>query len=746
MSLFELKAEDIDRDAHREASRSEAKLATESFPRLIAEILAIFRKAYPPHVMATLAFWGLIHPGGPHGVSTTSVIKGIEQHHIELLQALLLTLDEHEWGTRPATDEQIQQTIDAIRDLTTAFSRRRAAQFEECADDLDQLTVIGLQERMRDYTQMVRNWSTHSEMLGIVRSLHDPLDAAFAAFHGYSANDLADVVEALVKLHQERTSTHFTLLKSIFRARTKKAIVHDFFARFEGMQGNPDDFLASLHKRTSVRDVKMILRSHIDWWLYTYMMVDPAFLAERTGKQVGIVVKVFEALGMRPGALREKDPEHLFLANPVWAKPAMYLGGECVFFSPQGIVHFLPTILRDLFKQAGLAKKLEKRRTGFLEDEMTRVVVGLLPSARVRPNVKWFWQGVEYETDLLAIVDRVILIGEAKSGTLAPGALRGGPRSVRDQVNELLVDPALQSERLSEILLAARSGDGAALAVVEGLELGIEPNRVDKVLRVSVTLDDFSALSSAQAELKQAGWLPQGTILPPTMQLAELRMVAHILDDPAYFLNYLTSREAIQGGLAVFGFELDFLGAYLQSGLDLPEIATGTHKGVFRNMSQEIDRYTMSREAGYSPDKPRPRVDPYIETVLASLRERATPGWMIKSLALLDAVPPGSGDGFGDMMDEMAQEVLSNGLDPNHRSTVAVSGPGQRAVAMFHVFPRVLADGLEEKLSLLAEDAMSGSPATICVAFARMLERWDRPFQTSATYRVSADPTTEGAS
>lgn len=737
MSVLELKAKDIDRDAYRAASISEAKSATDAFPGLVTDILEVFRGANPLHVIATIAFWGLSHAGGPQGFSMTGMIKGVEQHHVELLQALLLTLDRSEWGEEPASSEQIQRAIDAVVALAKAFHRRRLIQLEECAYDLDRLTVVGLQELMRDYTQMVRNWSTHSEMLGIVRALHEPLDAAFAAYHGYSASDLVDVVGSLVDLHQERTGGHFVLLKDVFRGRTKKAIVHGFFSRFEGVEGDPDEFLTSLPKRMPLRDLKMILRCHADWWLFTYMCVEPAILAKRIGKPVATVAKVFHALGMWPGSLRESDPEHLFLGNPVWVRPALHVGEEFIFFAPQGIVGFLPAILRGLVKQAGLAKKLERRRTSYLEEEMASVLRQVLPSATLRSNVKWKWQGVEYETDVVAVVDRVVLIGEAKSGVLTAGALRGGPRSVRDHVEELLVDPAVQSGRLQDIFLAASSGDAAALEIVTGLHLGIDPARIEKVLRLSVTLDDFSALSSAQADLRRSGWLPEETILPPTMQLAELRTVAHILDDPAYFLNYLSSRAAIQGGKSVFGFELDLLGAYLQSGLDLPEIVDGTHKGVFRNMSLAIDRYFMSKEAGYEAEKPRPLVDPYIEEVLARFRKLATPGWMVKSLALLDAIPPGSCNGLAEVIDGLAEEVSGNWRDPEHRGTIALSGPGYRAVAMFHVFPQALGERLREKLILLAEDALDDSGADTCVVIARMLERWDLPFQMTAMMRMS---------
>lgn len=734
MAVVELKAEDLDREAVRAVFLQEAREAAEQFPVLVEQILAVFRDACPLQSVTPLAIWGLAHGGGPNGFAAKGMIAGVEQHHVELVQALLLTLDRDEWGHRPATAEDTQRLIDAAVGLATAFNRRRRLQIEDCAEDADRLVVVGLQERVRDYTQMVRNWSTHSEMVDVVRSLHAPLDAAFARHHGFSASDLVEVVDGLVKLHGERINDHFVLLKDVFRARTREAVVRGFFDRFDAAEGDPDDFLASVPRRATLREVKMVLRDHADRRMVPYLIADPTTLGQRIGKAAHTVARVLAELSFEPGALRDSDPEHIFLANPVWARPGMRVAAGTLFFSPQGAVSFLPSILRELFRRAGLATKLERRRAEYLESAMESLVRGVLPSAQILSNRKWSWRGVKYETDLIAVVDRIVVIGEAKSGALSAGAMRGAPNSVRDRVQDLLLGPAEQSERLRDIVLAARSGDPEALQVLQELSLDIAPDRIDRVIRLSVTLDDFSALSSAQPELKRAGWMREGLVLPPTMQLAELRTVIHILDDPAYFLNYLTSREALQGGIGLVGFELDFLGAYLRSGLDLPEVVSGTHRGVFRDMSQDIDGYAMSREAGYASDRPSPEVDPFVEALLSQLRERGNPGWMSKSLALLDAVPPGSANGLGDVIDEMAARVAR---DPDDRSTLALSGPGRRAIAVLHVFPYCLNDGLEERLRLLAEDALDGSTATSCVVFARMLERWDLPFQLAIRFQVA---------
>ena len=736
MVVREIKSSDIDRDAHRTISIDEARKAKDAFPRHMEAILAVFRDAYPPHVVATIACWGLSQPVGPDMVSTKGLIEGIELHHIELLQALLLTLERWDWGHKPASNEQIQAAIDAVKALATAFHKRRLIQLEDLADDLDRLVSAGLQERMRDHTQMVRNWGYYDDMVQIVRALHAPLDTAFAAHHGYSASDLVDIAEALVALHQERLGGRFMLLKDIFRGRTRKAIVHGFFARYEGVEGDPDAFVASLPKRVPLRHLRMMLLSHADRWLVMEMRVEPGVIAERLGKPVALVTKVFAALGLQPGSLRRTEKEHLFLSNPVWLKPAVEVDDDFLFFAPQSLVSFLPAILRNLVAEAGITKALEKRRALYLEEGMKRVIEAVLPSATLVTNAEWYWDGIRYETDLIAVIDRVILIAEAKSGVLTPSGLRGAPDSVRKHVQKLIVDPAVQSARFREILLAARAGDAKALAVAEGLGLGLPPAKIDTIIRVSVTLDDFSALASAQADLKRIGLVPEDVDLPPTMGIADLCACAHILEDPLYFLHYLARRERFQGKVPVFGDELDYLGTYLVCGLELPEIEAGTHKGIFSGMSQAIDRYYVGRGIGRDDPKPRPAAEPYVAAVLQRLRSRATPSWTTMGLALLDAIPPGSEEFVEEALEELAEQVSEIGPDPDRPGALVARGACGHAIAVFHVFPEALQDGVLDRMVLLAEDAMKQTDTRRCVAFARMLERWDLPYAYAAPVRV----------
>lgn len=727
--------------ALRAVSIAEAHAAIKAFPRHLERVHEILRACFPPHVLATVTNWSMTHKAGPDGVAVDGIISGLEQHHVELLQALLLRMDRREWGTKPASYPQIGEVIEELKALATAFQRRRALEFDKVSADPQRLAVALIQERLRDQTQMIRNGGRYHEMLRIVRELHAPLDHGFMSHHSFGATDLVDVASGLVDLIQQRLSDRMSLLDGIMRGRTRKAIVHAYFERYDGVDGDPEEFLASLSPRTTLRHLRMMLHEHASKRLMLEFMVEPGDFAARTGMSTPMVESVFAAIGLVPGALRSKEAEHLFLDNPVWKRPAITDGTEFLLFLPQTIVGFLPDLLRELAAEAGLEKLLERRRGRYLEDETGRLISVALPAARVLPGVKWSWKGVLYETDVIAVVDKVVVIAEAKSAALTDAALRGAVNSARRHVKDLLVEPAIQSARLQDILRAAREGDAEAMAVAASLDLGIDAADIEQTIRLSVTLDDFATLASAQAELKHAGWFPEDLVLPATMALADLGTCTDILDRPLFFLHYLICRERIQRVAPVFGDELDYLGTYLNSGLDLAEVAAGTHKGIFSRMSMAIDAYHLALGMGRDAAKPTPRVLPYVAAVLDKLEVGQRPGWTTTGLTLLDAVPPGTGDGIADALEELAAEVENGGKGPDRPGVLLACADSRRAVAAFHVFAARDQDEVPERLQFLSQYAMETTETDRCVMFGRMLERWDQPFSIAGWVKADESGT-----
>src|SRR4029077_16825591 len=111
-------------------------------------------------------------------------------------------------------------------------------------------------------------------------------------------------------------------------------------------------------------------------------------------------------------------------------------------------------------------------------------------------------------------------------------------------VQDMVLDRSIQSERLRNLIAGAQSGDATAIATVKGLGIDLEGG--DRVIGLSVTLDDLSVLSAAEGEFKKVGWVPADHELAPTVLIADLLCIVDILDKPLLLLHYLSERTHFQ--------------------------------------------------------------------------------------------------------------------------------------------------------------------------------------------------------
>ena len=156
-----------------------------------------------------------------------------------------------------------------------------------------------------------------------------------------------------------------------------------------------------------------------------------------------------------------------------------------------------------------------------------------------------------------------MVIAEAKSHRLTPEGMRGAPDRMKRHIQDLVLDPSIQSSRLEQLIVAAQTGDETARVMVQGF--GIDPSKIDRVIRLSVTLEDLSVLCTAEGKFKQIGWVPDDHDLAPTISITDFICLVDILDNPIPLLHYLSERMFLQKSFGLFGDEMDFLGLYLET-------------------------------------------------------------------------------------------------------------------------------------------------------------------------------------
>ena len=119
-------------DRHAEFKQAVLKSAredVEKYPALLDQLFGMLKGHMPESVLSTFGFYGTRATMNDKG-ETRTLAKGIEQHHIELLQGIALTLPAAEWGEAPSTAEVMQTVFDIVPQISdTIFKRRLIAAY-----------------------------------------------------------------------------------------------------------------------------------------------------------------------------------------------------------------------------------------------------------------------------------------------------------------------------------------------------------------------------------------------------------------------------------------------------------------------------------------------------------------------------------------------------------------------------------------------------------------------------------------
>lgn len=708
-----------------------ARAGVAEFPNQFALIRDRLKESDALGVIASVASYGLRAYVTDKGVEQP---KGrsinVEQHHAELLQAILLTIPADEVSKGILTPDVVQTVFDTLPKLAEAFYFQRIIDAESIEDEAERL-VRSLQERVRLHTQAVRNWGYFDEVVRLTRDLFQPLDADLTAHHGFGATDLIETMFAVVREYERRQSEHFSTLKKVFRGGTLRQMVRLYYRHLPDLQGSPEEFMAALPPGVTPMQLMSMIMSHFDLRLAERAQFTPDELVTITGKPLEVVKAIFKELSLPFGALADVKPEHLFLGNPVWERPLVDINDSYFIPLPQMVFSHIYRVMDRLASRAKIKGKLSDRRSRFLEDQLDSVFRKMFPDADIRPAVKWRLGDQQFETDLLVLIDRTVVIAEAKSHRLTAEGLRGAPDRVKRHIKDMVLDPSLQSARLEQVIAEARKGDAGALEVMKALK--IDTSVVDRVIRISVTLDDLSVLSSAEPDFKKVGWVPEDHELAPTILIADLICISQILDNPLLFLHYLSERSYLQRSLELLGDELDFLGLYLSTGFNISALREKNIRFISDGMSQPIDRYFMSREAGVNLPKPKAELRPLFRQIINRLVEIKPHGWTTIGLHLLSCADPAEQAAIERSLTKLRAMVRKNYRDPAHLSSLQISPPEERkARVIFHLFPEQRRGEMKKAMKQFAAMVLENDGVNACVVFARGTETWGRAYEAVA--------------
>lgn len=537
------------------------------------ERLAAFLAARDPLViLARTAMRHIVDSAMPK-VGAEDSVNAMEQVEVEIAQALILKGDVRRRSVPTSPDNFMRYWTMMVRHIH-GFIRKQSE------DDTSPVASI-VRRKARLQTLYYRNLFTRSDCEATLAALLKTIDSQSESSLGYRLSDLFSAMVAVTAMVTDRVEINFSHIRTLMQSKSRSEVLKeiDFFRSQYPLADRTWRDRGDRFQDLEELRFAGFQMSEMAWpWVF---LLDRKGLEEKLGEKI---VDVLFELSIPFGGLRDANPQHIYLNNPIWRKPYIRVDDDQLFAAiPQLIFSFPFAIVEDLIEgHPSLERAYEDARAEYLEAQVADIVSAALPNAEVYRSVLWDDPdtGKTWENDVVALLGNFVFVFEAKSGRLNDVARRGGDKSLKTNFRELFVEPGLQGWRLQNYLDTYRQ-EAALRLKSDGSPVDLRLDRPKVVYRYSVSFEHFTNLTSVRFYLKELGLIENETAWAPALTLGEFQMIARFLDTEVSFQHYLTRRPSVDELIDVDGDEQDILSMYLTNGLCIDGSAVSGRKVTF---------------------------------------------------------------------------------------------------------------------------------------------------------------------
>ena len=691
-----------------DAGRSHEIEFQESLEKLVEKISSVDVL----HLLSILAFYGLSVGMTKTGKTSKNKNPTIRQSHVELVQALALRSSVSEQSSEPVQPHQVQEIWDLLISFDTAFNLKRLVQIKNAKTE-KKIAILQLQELLRLHTSIVRNWGYFTRVISIAKRLYSRLDPLFKRSVGLEATSIIDVFECLVLYVEEVNNERFQQMRTVFKARTIEEAIKTYHDIYQ-LPGSVEEATAFLREQgAEINEVRSLIISHSELFLTNKFLFTIEELASSVKSEPVAIECALSKLSYQFGDLKDSNPEHFFLGNPVWTKPLIKLPtGSYFCVIPQLFFSFIFQSLDSLLSPEEIKDEVQdKCRPKFLEDEIKQLFTQAFPQAIFKQNFKWKDSNVEYESDFIMQIDSHLIIVEAKSGAVSISALRGAPSSAKDDIQELLISPAIQSKRFADKIMELKANQ----VLPETFQaLNFDINAIERIIRLSVTLEDFATIQSQVSRLRDTGWIDKDFSAAPTIALADLEVVFDILTSVPQKIHYLVRRSELEEHMQYRGDELDLLGFYLETGFNLGKEEFEPREWIISGMSEKVDEYYVALDQGIIRKKPSLELIKWWKDIQLRIKQRSPYRWLEVAVMLLN-VSLDDQRKVEREFKKITRNVKKNWRQPGHINSITMHLPQRREAVGLLAFRESQQDQRREFMRNLAGQSFSETNAERCL-------------------------------
>jgi hypothetical protein len=591
------------------------------------------RRASPLRILGDLGYNYFMSQDTP-GTQTEWTVS---QHHIEIAQALLLTVDPTEFCEIERPTVVLNEIIVLLKQTAQLYGRR-----ENHLDQTDSTarTLDEVKSQIRSDTQAVRGQYHPQQMEYLMRAIFDQIDQSFMVQYGLTATDLFDATFGLLKILEGKLNQFGRATNYLRHSKRGAKAVSAFFKGFPEQIPNREHILELARQRLVPNEMMGYYLFEESWaYLPSAMTLNKADIlaACPAGTDSKALQKALQFWSLPLGHLIGVDPEGLFLNNPVWTKPFLRVSeDELLWANPNNFFSNGFAMFESLiFANPKLKAAYSRARAKILEDEVVRMLRTHFPTASVHAKVKWkdSASGEPREHDAVVVIGNTVLIFEAKSGQVTPPAKRGGDERLKREIAKLMVDPSVQSERLGRLLESERkvhrfeSADGP---------IEIDSRSIRAVGRINICFEIIGSLSSRWPQLVEAGLISSDTPQAPTMGISDLSVICELLENEPTLCHYFLRRGSFERTTDYHADEHDLIAYYLVTGFNDHAAEDGEKSLFIYGMSDELRPYYDRRVDGTRGKRPKPKRSKLWASWIDTLNERRPLDWLSMTHRLLN--------------------------------------------------------------------------------------------------------------
>lgn len=552
----------------------------------------------------------------------------VEQHHLELLQILILSHPREKFGLMADPES----TVALLTETCHYYLMQRINVAQEKHGNFGELVA-----NSQAHTMAIRNFAYPQQIIDVIRHLYSPLESKIETARNFRAADIAQMLFSLVTLIEDRVSKEVDstlapvlILKSLAEV---KGLSKENSLLMEAERALP----LAIRKGWSI---DMYHHVYLDWWklrLADLMTLTASDLVKCYPGNLNIETSkdLLHKWSIGFGTHLPANHEHIMLANPIWDKPFIRLSDERYFLPIANLlIGSAPKLIWNAIcgEENNIPIDIAARKAEFLEESLEKLFRASFAPAAVLVNAEWRDEMAQGETDIVVLLPPYAFLIEAKSGNIDTKAKRGAPKSLKESIKKLVVEP---SEQSAAFIGWIKRNPGRQTVSTKDGQFTLNCSEFKHFIQLNVNLEDYCPQASNWQSLSDFGIVDENLKAVPTVSLTDLSCVFELLETQSEKLHYWKRRQELES-VRITSDELGWLKLYLDNRINFKPTTDFLTLPLLPFYAQFLNAYFQRDETSKEVPKPKSSVpETILEAIRLAERERI-PGWLDFSFSLLD--------------------------------------------------------------------------------------------------------------